>query len=171
MWHAAVGPVTAPLVPVLLGQDHVPDAYGPHRYLTTGEDTRFLDRRKETANPRSVSHVPQGLEVSESAFYQFKRLMHLAFQDEAILKETWDHWRRMERRLAGEVPQVLRSAEILLQAGETALARRVLTRESAAWMSEALQDCMALVAAGHARLRMEGTLNLTGKPVTPKQLW
>ncbi|KGM49393.1 C69 family dipeptidase [Pseudooceanicola atlanticus] len=171
MWHAPVGPVTAPLVPVFLGQTEVPDAFGQHRYLTTGEAHRFLDRRKEATDPDTVSHVPQGIEVADSAVYQYKRLMHLAFQDEGLLREAWDHWRLMEVQLAGELPAVLRSAELLLEAGETDLARRVLTRESAGWLNAGLEDCRALVASGYARLRLRGTLNRDGKPLAPEQYW
>lgn len=171
MWHAPVGPVTAPLVPVFLGQTGIPDEYAQHRYLTMGEASRYLDRRHEAKAPGSVSHVPQGIEVSEYAFYQFKRLMHLAFQDEALLRRSWDHWRRMERRIAGELPDVLRSAEVLFAAGEPALARRILTRESCTWLGEALVDCKALVDAGLATLRMSESLNRSRVPILPKQLW
>lgn len=170
MWHAPVGPVTAPLVPVFLGQSHVPDEFAQHRYLTMGEASRFLDCRKQAKNPDTVSRVPQAVEVSDSAFYQFKRLMHLAFQDEAVLRQAWDHWRRMERRMARDLPMVTRSAELLMEAGEDALARRVLTRESCGWLQEALADCTALVDAGLAVLRMSGRLN-RGAPLSPKQLW
>ena len=79
--------------------------------------------------------------------------------------------RLMEARLAEQLPDVLRSAEILLDAGETGLARRVLTRESAVWLGAGLEDCRALVAAGHARLRMRDALNRHGKPQAPAQLW
>lgn len=171
MWHAAVGPVTAPLVPVFLGQTAVPDAYAQHRYLTTGEAARFLDSRKEAKNPDTVSHVPQGVEVSASAFYQFKRLMHLAFQDEALRGQVWEHWRQMERDLAADLPDILRSAELLMAAGEPDLAKRLLTRESCAWLGAALADCTALVDAGLAVLGRAGRLNRTRRPLSPKQLW
>jgi hypothetical protein len=171
LWHAPVGPVTAPLVPVFLGQTAIPDEFAQHRYLTVGEAARFLDRRKEAQNPDTVSHVPQGVEVVESAFYLFKRLMHLAFQDEGILNQTWDHWRRMERRLVGDTPAVARSAEVLLDAGEVALARRLLTRESCGWLREALSDCRSLVDAGVAVLRTADRLNRDAGPLSPKQLW
>lgn len=171
MWHAPIGPVTAPLVPVFLGQTSVPDEYAQHRYLTTGEPARFLDRRKEARNPDTVSHVPQGVEVSDSAVYQFKRLMHLAFQDDTLLREAWDHWRRLEASLAEDLPQVLRSAELLIEAGEPALARRLMTRENAAWLHAALDDCHALVASGLARMTLAQTLNRTGQPLSPDQLW
>ena len=171
MWHAPVGPVTAPLVPVFLGQTEVPDEFALHRYLTTGEAHRFLDRRKEATAPDTVSHVPQGVEVSDSAVYQYKRLMHLAFQDEDLLKEVWDHWRLMEVQLAEQLPLVLRSAQLLLQSDEQELARRVLTRESRTWLGQGLEDCRAFVAAGHARLRLQDGLNRSRKPLAPEQFW
>jgi dipeptidase len=66
MWHAPVGAVTAPLMPVFLGQTEVHEAYRQHRYLTTGESARFLDERKKVKNPDTVSLVPQGIEVVDS---------------------------------------------------------------------------------------------------------
>jgi hypothetical protein len=80
MWHAPVGPSAAPLIPVFLGQRDVPPEYGPHRYLTEGESARFLDPRKAAETPNRASLVSQGAESARSAFYVFKRLMHLAFQ-------------------------------------------------------------------------------------------
>ncbi|MBS1302958.1 C69 family dipeptidase [Loktanella sp. SALINAS62] len=171
MWHAAIGPVAAPLIPVFMGQTNIPDEYACHRYLTTGESSRFLDCRMQAVAPETVSQVAQGVEVSDSAVYQFKRLMHLAFQDKAILQQTWDHWRRMEQGLAQEVPEVLKSAEILLQADQAHLARRLLTRESQAWLQGALGDCKLLVDAGLTVLRMSKRLNRGGPPISPKQLW
>ncbi|SHI34320.1 C69 family dipeptidase [Wenxinia saemankumensis] len=171
MWHAPVGPVTAPLVPVFLGQAGVPDEYAQHRYLTTGEAHRFLDRRKEVKDPETVSHVPQGIEVSTCAVAEFKRLMHLAFQDEGLRVEAWDHFRAMEAEIAADLPRVLRSAELLIAAGEPVLAARLLTRENAAWLGRGLDDCRALAASGHARLRQRGVLNRTRRPLAPAQRW
>lgn len=172
MWHAAVGPVTAPLMPVFLGQASVPDAFGQHRYLTTGESARFLDCRKEEKNPETVSHVPQGVETGDSAVYQFKRLMHLAFQaQDDILSEVWAHWRTLEAQVNAEVPDVLRSAEILIKAGEAKLAARVMGEFSHRCLNAALEDCRALVEAAQARLRVAGRLNMAGKPMSPEQLW
>jgi dipeptidase len=171
MWHAPIGPVTAPLVPVFLGQDSVPDAYGRHRYLTTGEAHRFQDLRKEPKNPDAVSSVPQGVEVAESAVYQFKRLMHLAFQDPGILAETDAHWRRVEKRLAKELTEVLDSAEALLDANRDDLAVALMTRASTRWLEEALADCGALVSSAYVRLREAGVLNRTDRHMTPEQIW
>jgi len=172
MWHAPVGPVTAPLLPVFLGQGSVAEAYAQHRYLTTGESARFLDRRKEEKDPDTVSHVPQGVETAESAVYQYKRLMHLAFQaEDSLLPEVWAHWRAMEAQVNAEVADVLRAAELLIGAGEAGLARRVMTEFSHRCLRVALDDCKALAEAAQARLRVAGRLNLTGAPLGPAQLW
>ncbi len=170
MWHAPVGPVTAPLVPVFMGMAEVPPEYGPHRYLMSGESARFLDTRH--AERDTVSRVPQGAEVTRSAFAVHKRLMHLAFQmPDPLLPETSVHWRRQEAALAADLPDVLESAAILLDAGAERLATRLLTSQSRHWLLEALAEAEALVAAAEIRVRGCGALNLTRTPVKPDQIW
>jgi hypothetical protein len=172
MWHAPVGPVTAPLLPVFLGQTAVPPAWRQHRYLTTGESHRFLDCRKEEKDPDTVSRVPQGVETGASAFHEFKRLMHLAFQQpDPILTEVWTHWRAVEAGVNAEVPEVLRAAALLLDAGEVALAQQLLTEFSHARFATAMSDCHALAEAAYARLRALGALNMTDTPLSPEQIW
>ena len=172
MWHAPVGPVTAPLLPVFMGQTSVPLAWRQHRYLTTGESHRFLDCRKKEKDPDTLSHVPQGIETGPSAFQEFKRLMHLAFQKpEPILDEVWEHWRAIETDVNTRIPDTLRASERLLEAGVEALAGQILTEFSHARMAEALADCQALSAATHARLRALEALNMTHEPQMLNQLW
>lgn len=172
MWHAPVGPVTAPLLPVFLGQETVPPAWRQHRYLTAGESHRFLDCRKADKNPDTVSLVPQGIETGPSAYRDFKRLMHLAFQKpDPILREVWSHWRAIEAQTSAEIPEVLRAAALLIEAGEADLASRVLTEFSHTRFDRALADCSALAEAAYARLRALGALNLTATPLSPKQIW
>ena len=172
MWHAPVGPVTAPLVPVFMGMTDVPLEYGPHRYLTTGESARLLDARHAGRNGDTISHVPQGAEVTHSAFAVHKRLMHLAFQlQDPLLAELFDHARRAEATLAADLPAVLRSAEILLDQGEEHLARRLLTVQAADWLNRALHDAQALAEAAEHRLRNLGALNLSANPLKPDQIW
>lgn len=172
MWHAPVGPVTAPLMPVFLGQHTVPDPYGKTRYLSVGESARFLDRRKEATAPEVVSNIPQAVESGRAAVYQFKRLMHLAFQaQDTILKEVVLHWRNVEAVMMSELPQASRSAQALCDAGEEELAVQVLTDFSHRWFAQCLDDCEALSAAAHARLRALGALNHTDTPLAPPQLW
>ncbi|MFO8125386.1 C69 family dipeptidase [Yoonia sp.] len=172
MWHAAVGPVTAPLLPVFLGQASVPPAWRQHRYLTAGESHRFLDCRKKENDPDTVSLIAQGIETGPSAFHDFKRLMHLAFQQpDPILNEVWTHWRAIEADVNARIPGTLRAAERLLEAGEEALAAQVLTEFAHARMAEALADCEALSAAAHARLRALDKLNMTHEPRMLDQIW
>ena len=171
LWHAPVGPVTAPLVPLCLGMTEVPPEYGPHRYLTSGESARFLDTRHAARNPDSVSTIAQGAEVTRSAFQTGKRLMHLAFQmPEPLLAEVWTHCRTTEARLAAELPDVLRSAAILLDAGETRLAERLLTDHARTRLLAALDDLDTLAAAAEVRLRLQGRANF-GMPGGPAQIW
>lgn len=171
LWHAPVGPVTAPLIPVFLGQSEVHEGYRQHRYLTTGESARFLDERKKEKNPDTVSRVPQGVETAESAVYQFNRLMHLAFQDDAMLAEVSGHWRSVEARICAELQDVLDSARILAERGERRLAKYLLSRMSNLWLDEALRDCTALAASGFLRLKQVGHLNTSLSPRSPPQLW
>ena len=172
MWHAPVGPVTAPLVPVFMGMTEIPLEYGIHRYLTTGESARFLDERHSERNGDTVSHVSQGAEVTHSAFAVNKRLMHLAFQmQDPLLGEIYAHMRRCEVRLAADLPDVLRSAEILLQHKEERLARRLLSAQSAAWLQDALQEAMYLADAAEKRVRNRAALNLNPVPKKPCQIW
>ena len=172
MWHAPVGPVTAPLLPVFMGQSAVPPAWRQHRYLTTGESHRFLDCRKKDTDPDTVSHVPQGIETGQSACHDFKRLMHLAFQKpDPILHEVWTHWRAIEAQVNACIPDRLRAAAHLLDAGHEALATQILTDFSHARMAEALADCQALAAAAHARLRALDALNMTDEPRMLDQIW
>lgn len=172
MWHAAIGAVTAPLTPVFMGMDAIPAPYGKHRYLTEGESARFLDRRKELKSPHVVCRIPQGVEAGESAVYRFKQLMHLAFQgQDTILPEVFEHWRLVEKGILAELPAVERSAQLLIQAGEPALAIRLLTEFSHRCLSDSLSDCEALSRAAHVRLRARGELNMTEQPMSPQQIW
>jgi dipeptidase len=172
IWHAPVGPVTAPLMPVFLGQSEIPNAYGKHRYLTEGESARFLDRRKEAETPDAVSRIPQGVESGESAVFCFKQLMHLAFQSQdMILPEVNRHWRRVEEITRAALPAVERSAALLLEAGEPSLAVRLLSEFSNRCLAESLSDCKALATAAHVRLRAMGALNMSDQPMAPPQLW
>ena len=172
MWHAPIGAVVAPLVPVFIGMTDVPLEYRQHRYLNRGESARFLDMRYAEEDIDTVSHVPQGVEVTRSAVHVFKRLMHLAFQDpEPALREVWDHWRNTEAALMADLPDVLRSAEILLDAGEDRLAARLLTDYSHTRLMRSLDEAEALVTSLELRQRAAGRLNLTSEPRKPAQTW
>jgi hypothetical protein len=173
MWHAPVGPITAPLIPMFMGISQVPAEYGPHRYLTEGEAARFHDRRKAVVRPQSVSTVPQGAEITRSAVQVFKHLMHAVFQDhESTLAMVQTHWRGLESRLFAELPDVLRSAEVLLDAGEDRLAARLLDEHVSSRLLSSLNDAEHLLRSLEAMLRVSGKLNqdLT-RYQGPSQIW
>lgn len=172
MWHAPVGPVAAPLVPVFMGMTAVPPEYGMHRYLTEGESARFQDLRKAIARPDAVSPVPQGVEITRSAVQIFKQLMHAAFQDaQETLPLVSAQWRAYEASLAADLPDVLRSAAILIEAGEKGLAARLLTDFSATRLLASLGAAEPMLRALEARLTMLGRLNLTVRHSAPDQIW
>lgn len=172
MWHAPVGPVTAPLVPVFLGIERVPFEYGRHRYLGRGESARFIDRVHEVTGPDAISDIPQGAASTRSAVAVFKRLMHLAFQgDDAWVTEVSTHWRAVERGLAAELADVQRSAAILVDAGAPELARRLLTEHVETRLLRVLAEAEALAAGYEARLRAGAGLNMSAVPRLPDQIW
>lgn len=172
MWHAPVGPVVAPLVPIFIGMTEVPGEYGMHRYLTDGEAARFQDMRKAIQRPDAVSHVPQGVEITRSAAQIFKQLMHAVFQDaEATLSMVGEQWRAYESALAAELPAVLRSAEILISANEPKLASRLLTDFSITRLRSSLSLAEPMLRALEARLTLLGRLNLTTAHRSPEQIW
>lgn len=172
MWHAPVGPVTAPLMPVFMDQTAVPAEYGPHRYLTEGEAARFLDSRHAGDRPDSVSHVAQAAEVTQSAVLTFKRLMHLAFLGgPQPFREVWDHWRLAEAEMMGELPDVLASAGLLSGAGRADLASRLLTDHSRTRLLRCLDEAAKLADALEVRLQRRGLLAEARPPVGMEQLW
>lgn len=172
MWHAPVGAVAAPLLPVFLGQTSVPAEYQQHRYLTYGESHRFQDVRKAMATPDSVSLISQGVETAGSAVYAYKRLMHLAFQKpETILQEVRDHWSHVEAKANSELQDTARAASVLLEANEPELAAQLMTTFSHRKLAEALADCKVLADAAYIRLKAAGDLNFSDSPVSPDQLW
>ena len=172
MWHAPVGPVTAPLVPVFMGIDSVPPEYGRHRHLGRGESARFVDRVHEVTGADAISEVPQGAASTRSAVAAFKRLMHLAFQGgEDWVAELSAHWRAVERRLASELADIRRSAEILDAAGAPELARRLLTEHVETRLLRVLDEAEALATGYEVRLRAGAGLNMTSEPRVPDQIW
>lgn len=172
IWHAPVGPVTAPLIPVFMGQSDIPAEYGPHRYLTAGESGRFIDRQNGDFMNKQISTVPQCKEIIKSAFQIQKQLMHLVFRSgESTMKEVVAHWRAMEDRLERELPDIIIMATILIAAERQDLAQKVLNNFSSTKLLLALQDAESLVAAYNVRLRSEARPPETESLIVPKQIW
>jgi hypothetical protein len=172
MWHAPVGAVTAPLLPVFLAQTDVPMEFGAHRYLMSGESARFLDARHAEKDDDTVSHVSQGQETSRSAVQVFKRLMHLAFQGgDEMVAEVSGLCRALEERAAEKLPDIVESARILLGAGQQDLAKALLTEHSTTQLMSGLDLADTLAPALELKLKLSGGLNLGLNPRSPSQLW
>ncbi len=75
LWHAQLGAIAAPFVPVFMGNTSVLPEYRQHRYLTAGESARLVDAHHDEHGDRDIlSVVPQGIEATRSATRIFKRL-------------------------------------------------------------------------------------------------
>ena len=155
-----------------MGMTGVPAEYAMHRYLTDTEASRFQDMRKAIATPDAVSQVSQVVEISRSAVQIFKQLMHAVFQDEqASLSMVGGVWRAYEATIEAELPSVLRSAEILIEAGEPGLASRLLTDFSHTRLLSTLGMAEPMLRSLEARLSTMGRLNLTTTHLAPEQIW
>jgi dipeptidase len=172
LWHTQIGAVAAPFVPVFMGVRDVPEEYRQHRYLSAGEDARFVDlRHAQKGNLSSVSQIPQGIESTRSAAQVFKRLMYLVFQHQAeFLPEVTATWEAVERRLRDAQPGVLRTAALLLDAGEAGLAAEYLTFYCGTELLRALDLGEVLAASIEARTRAFFGFNTDPAPLSPPQI-
>jgi hypothetical protein len=173
LWHTQIGAVAAPFVPVFLGMREVPEEYRQHRYLTSGEGSRFMDlRHARNGRPESLSMVPQGIESTRSAAQVFKRLLYLVFQNPAVfLPEVTATWVAVERRLIGAQPAMIRTAETLIDAGEIELARDYLTYYGRTELLNALALAEVLAQSTEARTRALYGITADAEPLTPEQIW
>ena len=173
LWHTQIGAIAAPFVPVWLGVTQVPEEFRQHRYLTSGEDARFIDtRHAERDGGKTLSVVPQGIEGTRSANAVFKRLLYLIGQHhETYLPEVTAIWEAVEARLQDEEARTTRTAKILLDAGEAELAGAMLTYVTATELNKALTLAETLAAALEARTRALHGITSSGQPRNPAQLW
>ncbi len=172
LWHTQIGAIAAPLVPVFLGIREVPEEFRQHRYLTTGESSRFMDSRKIDDSPEAVSGIPQGIESTRSANVVFKRLMYLVFQhEEKFLPEVTEVWEAVEKRLLDEHVDVVKTARTLLDSGEIELAEHYLTYYCQTELRAALD--LADTLAGSIEARTRALFGIDDSPVhkSPEQVW
>ena len=119
LWIAPGPPLTAPFIPWRIGVESVPPEYRRHRYLTAGEARRNVDP------------LQQGLESTRYVNRAVKRLLYLVDEHrDAFLPEVTAMLEAHDGRMLAAQPGVERTAEILLEAGERALARRYLTEQA-----------------------------------------
>ena len=173
MWHAPIGSVAAPFAPVFMGQDNVPPEFAKHRYLTTGEDHRFMDpRRDQSFGPDVVSQVNQAVEGTRSAVHECKRLMYLMLQDaDRFVPEVTRALEESEARLATETARMHKLAEALAAAGNQADACHVLDYFSNTELRRGLDLVIALSASIEARLKTSGALHADSPLKGLPQVW
>jgi hypothetical protein len=173
LWHTQVGAVAAPFAPVFMGMREVPEEFRQHRYLTAGEDSRFMDlRHARNGRPDSLSGVPQGIESTRSAAQVFKRLLYLVFLHQtAFLPEVTATWVAVERRLTDLQPAVIRTAETLIDAGESELACDYLTYYARTELLNALGLAESLAQSIEARTRALYGIRSDAEPLSPEQIW
>ena len=173
MWHAPIGPVAAPFAPVFMGQDNIAPEFAKHRYLTTGEDHRFMDpRRDQSFGPDIVSQVSQAVEATRSAVHECKRLLYLMLQDASrFVPEVTRALEESEARLRTDTVRMLKLAETLIASDNEADARHLLDYFSNTELRRGLDLVIALSASIEARLNTSGALRpdapLKGLP----QVW
>ncbi|MBM3736185.1 MAG: peptidase U34 [Acidobacteria bacterium] len=143
LWVAPGPGITAAFVPWRIGVESVPEEYRRHRYITAGEAEK------------PISKADQGVEGTRYANRAVKRLLYLVDEhrgqflpEVSAVLGAWD-----DRQIAAQ-PGIERTAEILLNAGEDALARRYLTEQAHAAAGGGLRLIEALAAGIEARTRV-----------------
>ncbi|MDX6550770.1 MAG: dipeptidase [Gaiellales bacterium] len=169
LWHSPVGAVAAPFTPFVLGVQSIPPEFRQHRYLTAGEEARFVDG----SNPDDhVSAVHQRVEATRSAVVTFKRLLYLlAEHHETFLPEVTPVWEALERELAAHLSTTLESAATLISAGRADLAKDLLTRFCTTEAVRSLDLGEAILNSIEARSRVLFGLREDGPWRGPAQLW
>jgi hypothetical protein len=129
-------------------------------------------RHARNGRPESLSAIPQGIESTRSAAQVFKRLLYLVFQNQAaFLPEVTATWVAIERRLTSVQPSVIRTAETLIDAGESELACDYLTYYSRTELLNALLLAESLAQSIEARTRAIYGIGSDAEPRSPDQIW
>ncbi|MBT4888981.1 MAG: dipeptidase, partial [Rhodospirillales bacterium] len=169
LWHTQIGAIAAPFVPVFMGVRDVPEEFRQHRYLTTGESSKFLDDRKDQG---AISSVPQGVESTRSATQVFKRLLYLIVQhSDLYLPEVTAVWEAVENHLLTTHDGVVQTAQVLLSQGHVDLAADYLTYYSHTELMKALDLAETLAAGLEARTRALHGFSNSITPISAEQIW
>lgn len=143
LWVAPGPPLTAAFVPWRIGAESVPPEYRRHRYLTSGEAERSIDR------------VVQGVEGTRYANRAVKRLLYLVDEHrDVFLPEVNAALAAFDQRQIDAQAAIERTATVLFDAGEEALARRYLTEQAHVAAGEGLRLIEALAESIEARTKV-----------------
>lgn len=144
LWVAPGPPLTAAFVPWRIGVESVPPEYQRHRYLTAGEAERQL-----------LDRASQGIEGTRYANRAVKRLLYLTDEHrDQFLPEVRAALAAFDQRQIDAQPAIERTARVLFDAGEEALARRYLTEQAHFAAAEGLRLIEALAAGLEARTKV-----------------
>jgi len=144
LWVAPGPPVTAAFVPWRMGAESVPPEYRRHRYITAGE-----------AEKQTISAADLGVEGTRYVNRAVKRLLYLVEEHrEAFLPEVKGALSAFDDRQLAAQAGVERTAQVLLEAGEQALARRYLTEQAHAAAGEGMRLIEALADSIEARTKV-----------------
>jgi hypothetical protein len=169
LWHTQIGAVAAPFAPVFMGVTEVPEEFRQHRYLTAGESSRFVDLRH---GEKVLSTVPQGIESTRSASAVFKRLLYLVSQHEDLFRpEVTMVWEAIERKLLGEHPGIVETAEILIDAGKAERAAAFLTYYCRTELMASLELAETMASSIEARTRALFGISTNPTPKSAEQIW
>ncbi|MDB5522466.1 MAG: dipeptidase [Rhizobium sp.] len=173
LWHAPIGAVAAPFMPVFLGMAEIAEEYRQHRFLTSGEHARFMDTRHALRGlTDTVSMVPQGIEASRSAVAICKRLLYLALRDpEASIPDLERVFVAHEARLTPLAENIQKAASLLLDAGREDLAVEVLTYFANSELRAGLRLAEQLADGLEARTRAFGGFDTSLEPKSSPQIW
>jgi dipeptidase len=173
VWHAACGALAAPLSPVFLGQDTIPQEYGPHRFLTAGESHRFQDIRKAVSGGYdTVSLVPQINETTVGAFQDCKRLMYLMqLLGVNSLAPVHHAFSKREAQLDSLTQAHLRVAEAAIRSGNRADAVAVLSAFSNSELTFALSLVRNLATGLSVQATGFWSMDMPGALKSFEQIW
>ncbi len=145
LWVAPGPPVTAAFVPWRMGVESVPPEYQRHRYLTAGEAER-----------QTIALADRSVEGTRYVNRAVKRLLYLVDEHrDEFLPEVSAAMAAFDRRQLASQPAVERTAQVLLDAREDALARRYLTEQAHAAAREGHLLIEALAASIEARAKLK----------------
>jgi len=143
LWVAPAPPLTAPFIPWRIGVQSVPPEYRRHRYLTAGEAARMVDP------------AARGVESTRYANRVAKRLFYLVEEHpEEFLPEVRDALAAFRQKQVASQPVIERTAGVLFNAGEDALARRYLTEQAHSAAAEGFELMEALAESIEMRTRL-----------------
>lgn len=149
LWVAPAPPLTAAFIPWRIGVQSVPPEYRRHRYLTAGESARMMDPEE------------RGVESTRYVNRAAKRLFYLVEEHPGeFLPEVRAALAAFRQKQVAAQPAIERTAGVLFEAGEDALAHRYLTEQAHAAAAEGLELIEALAESIEMRTRMRHGIRL-----------